>query len=731
MSEPRLIHLRGVGALRDAAASWDDLWLRSDVTLPTVRAEMVARWVERFSSPRDFHALVVEDGGTWVAALPLVPREDSGCIRTGRITTNEWAVCGDLLLAAEAQSDAAMDVLTRGMSRTPWRLLWLNCIPADAPRWKALRRALDRANIASDQHSETPVGMIPVDEDWEKINRGVSKKHRAKMARCGRRLAERGQVRLEVISQPNGLELDRWLRTAFEIEDRSWKGDAGTSVLRQPGMFEYFLGEARQLAAWGHLELAFLFCGDIPIAFSYGYAAKGISHWHKIGYDPEYASCTPGQLLQCRLLEHYCAQEDRRAVDTMGALTDALAKWNPTPYSLGRLMIAPRGLMGRPLLHVCKCGASGMRWLRRAVQRGVGRANKLRAVSVFPRPVRGRTVGNESSGRSSKLRRGQIVEVRSQEEILSTLDSQGRLNGLPFQPEMLTLCGRTFRVWRRAEKVFLDQHYYVAKLDESVLLEGVRCDGLAHGGCQMGCMLLWKKAWLKPVDGPVPVNTLVPVDFSLRPQAPVPPQPHLPVLDGDRYCCQASELCAATRPLAWWDARQYWHDLASGERSLREKAFMARELVAKKLRRICGLSQREIRGSCQKTPAVSLGLQAGELVRVKALDEIVATLDADGKNRGLGFGTALAEYCGRCYRVASRVDRLILEWSGEMRELRDTVALENVLCDGLDMRGCPRACYHLWREIWLERVTEPACLSDHDAPDDVRESPPVLTCGVR
>src|SRR5438094_248118 len=40
------------------------------------------------------------------------------------------------------------------------------------------------------------------------------------------------------------------------------------------------------------------------------------------------------------------------------------------------------------------------------------------------------------------LRAGEIVEIRSKEEILATLDEKGRLDGLPFMPEMLKYCGQ-------------------------------------------------------------------------------------------------------------------------------------------------------------------------------------------------------------------------------------------------------------------------------------------------
>ena len=711
-----MIQLDTVEQLRDATPKWNDLWRRSDVTAPTVRAELVAQWLEQFAPRGRFQALVVEDQGQWVAALPLVENPNSGVLRTGRLTSNEWSSSGDLLLDPDAAADAVLDLLVAAMRKVPWRMLWLNEVPLDAPRWKALGQALDRAGMASDCHGRTQVGLIELGDDWEAFKRSLTKKHCVKMARCDRRLAEKGDLRLEVISQPDAEQLEHCLRKAFEIENRSWKGAVGTSVLRSPGMFEFFARQARQLAKWGLLELALLYSGEKPVAFSYGYAAKGVSHWLKIGYDPEFASCTPGQLLQSHLLERFHSEPKRRAVDTLGPLTDALAKWNPTVYRLGRITIATHSLIGRPLLYAGRYSLPLLRRLRRVNGNDPVRARKGRELSGLGP---GRTHQRDRAAVSPKFRRGQIVEVRSQDEILATLDADGKLEGLPFQSEMLKFCGRTFPVFRRAEKVFLDHHYYVAKLDNTVLLDGPRCNGQAHDGCQMGCLILWKQAWLKPA---IQGGSGTKRGRSILQQQTNRSYPFLS-RQGDRYCCQAVELAEATRRLAWWDVRQYVRDCTSGEMTLRQVARMFTLLACNKLRRLLGGAPvGEVCGEQKRTPALCLDLQPGDLVEVKTRDEIEATLDANGKNRGLGFG--MLDFCGKRYRVASRVDKLILEWSGEMRKLTDTVALEDVLCDGLDKRGCPRACYHLWREIWLKPVPHPPTApGGDDAQADEAELP--------
>ena len=36
---------------------------------------------------------------------------------------------------------------------------------------------------------------------------------------------------------------------------------------------------------------------------------------------------------------------------------------------------------------------------------------------------------------------------------------------------------------------------------DTVYLEDLRCDGSGHGGCQAGCRIYWKEAWLRRVDG--------------------------------------------------------------------------------------------------------------------------------------------------------------------------------------------------------------------------------------
>jgi len=95
-------------------------------------------------------------------------------------------------------------------------------------------------------------------------------------------------------------------------------------------------------------------------------------------------------------------------------------------------------------------------------------------------------------------------------------------------------------------------------------------------------------------------------------------------------------------------------------------------------------------------------------VEVKPFEEIFDTLNSEGKHRGLAFTKEMMKYCGRRFRVHKRLEKIILESTGEMRTMRTpTVILENVFCDGEAHGNCDRTCFCFWREAWLNRILPP------------------------
>lgn len=105
---------------------------------------------------------------------------------------------------------------------------------------------------------------------------------------------------------------------------------------------------------------------------------------------------------------------------------------------------------------------------------------------------------------TSNLKAGDLVRVRSQQEIQNTLNVWGQLNGCTFLAlEMSQYCDTIQRVWKPLERFVDERDYRVKKVHGIVLLEGVYCQGTTHfGRCDRSCFFFWREEWLEKVENP-------------------------------------------------------------------------------------------------------------------------------------------------------------------------------------------------------------------------------------
>ena len=156
-----------------------------------------------------------------------------------------------------------------------------------------------------------------------------------------------------------------------------------------------------------------------------------------------------------------------------------------------------------------------------------------------------------------RLRAGEWVEIRSKSEILATLDEQGRVDGLPFMPEMLAFCGQRVRVYKVAHKTCDTIKTYTNRhMPDAVHLEGLRCDGAVtevarRAACCFGkrrgsgaCRAAMRKRRfrsrmrLAPIRVPSPIWNVIP-DRSTR--SAMQGQSFIPVKRS--HCATPQRLC--------------------------------------------------------------------------------------------------------------------------------------------------------------------------------------------
>lgn len=290
-----------------------------------------------------------------------------------------------------------------------------------------------------------------------------------------------------------------------------------------------------------------------------------------------------------------------------------------------------------------------------------------------------------------RLRAGEVVEVKSKDEIVATLDENCELEGLPFMAEMSKYCRKRLRVLTSVNRIIVEG-IGIRFIKNVAILEGATCDGEAHAGCERACFVLWKEAWLRRAPKKISLDnqiarasTVCLLAFCKNPK------------------CQSASLPKASTDLPIWDYRRFLSIVS--QRGFRAMLLSLRLEI---LQFLTGNKPLGMSSNSRKTPTAALKLQPGEIVEVRNKDEIVTTLDYAGRNRGLEFTKEMEKYCGKRMKVLKIVDRMIVEKTGKMRQIANTVFLDGATCDGQSHGGCPRNCYCFFREIWLRRVdTEP------------------------
>jgi len=102
-----------------------------------------------------------------------------------------------------------------------------------------------------------------------------------------------------------------------------------------------------------------------------------------------------------------------------------------------------------------------------------------------------------------------------------------------------------------------------------------------------------------------------------------------------------------------------------------------------------------------KTPKFS----AGEIVRIRAREEISRGLDPLGRHDGCLMMEQMWNYCGNSFNVLRIVNNFFDEYQFKMYKTRSPLyLLEGSICNGtVDSfeHRCDRSCYLMWHEDWL------------------------------
>ncbi len=355
--------------------SVEDPWraLASDVGGPIEQFE----WVSSCTALPEWRGQVwvatVHERGDLAALCPFALKRVRGVNRRVMLGVDFHHEPMDLLAR---DADALAD-LAGGLARDAVPVEF-GRLPADSPAIPALSRAFrKRWMVVTRRLPNSP--FITLDPSWEEPESHLNARRRSDLRRARRRAERLGEVTSEIRCPEPG-EVDALLDEALEVEARSWKREAKTAILCDPQEEAFIRGYAAAACPEGVLRLGFLRIDGQAVAMQIAMVAGGGYWLLKVGYDDEFAACSPGILLLRDSIAQ-AATAGLRSFEFLGRSEPWIGAWTEQERETVALHAYPRTPLGAAAL-AADATAMGARQARRRVAAAAPRARSRAKTAV-------------------------------------------------------------------------------------------------------------------------------------------------------------------------------------------------------------------------------------------------------------------------------------------------------------------------------------------------------------
>ena len=302
--------VRSIESLEDFKAigsQWQQLVERSGSEPVFMSQAWLTTWWECFGSGKQLHIIVVYSGNDLIGAAPMmITTSRMYRLKVRRLESiyNFHTPRYDLLIAT--RHDEVYRAIWEEISRSQdkWDLVVLAQVPASSPTLSVMEGLASQSKWSAGLWSARPSPFIPLGCDYDSVFNRMKGKERYNLRKRLSRLGEMGRVELEVVRDRD--QVREVMQDGLRIEAAAWKGENGTAINSAPDVEEFYMRFAERAADLGWLRICFLRVGDKRIAFDYAIENSGKLYGVKIGYDPQYHTCSPGHILLLFILQQAC-----------------------------------------------------------------------------------------------------------------------------------------------------------------------------------------------------------------------------------------------------------------------------------------------------------------------------------------------------------------------------------------------------------------------------------------
>jgi hypothetical protein len=319
IADSEKIHIRDIRNLDDLesyAHDWNRLALKAPQKSPMASHAYVSTYFRHFLEPHEsWFCLLALRGQELMGVLPVVIDRnrhlgfDAPLLRT---PFNLHVASVDFL-TAENSADHIMPLLLEGLDISCKTRLGLELlrISASSPTVPVLEGSIKGATVIREFNGRE--SFIDATGSFEEYRASLKRNFSRNLTKAHNKIAKLPNVKTVFLV---GEDADpKEIETLMKVEAAGWKGEAGTAIESSELTKSFYADLVKRLSELGWLEWHILYTDNRPIAMHLAMKLDRTLIINKIGFDEEFAKCSPGNILFEKTVQRAFESEDTDEID--------------------------------------------------------------------------------------------------------------------------------------------------------------------------------------------------------------------------------------------------------------------------------------------------------------------------------------------------------------------------------------------------------------------------------
>jgi len=383
--------IRSLEDLERHAVAWDKLAARLPFSMPLASHSWISTFLQyRLAPDEQWCCLIAYDDDELVGVLTLIVAQaiilgfSRKIIHSPR---DSHTLSIDALVAPEQEEQEVVESLLSTLAEVEpkWHRAYFQRISTSSPLINQLNNNSKGKFVF---HETASIGAyLPTTRDFETYRSGLKKSFKSRFNTSANRLNRCKNVCFEFLSGEQATEAD--FERFTKVEAQSWKGRIGSAIEKSQELIDFYLTLIKRLSKRGWLEWHFLMADGKTIAGNLAIKCGHSLFIWKLGYDEDYAKCSPGTILFDKEVQ-YAFESDQ--INMIDFVTDPpwVKNWNTQKRDFENLWVCPVGIL--PLLtdvlpKLCCNNMRKISFIRHMVQRFRSLADKANVRAKFKKPL--------------------------------------------------------------------------------------------------------------------------------------------------------------------------------------------------------------------------------------------------------------------------------------------------------------------------------------------------------